>query len=540
MANNRNRSSQKKRSQNDHRQDKRAQNHRGQQAGSTRNNARQPNGSALNSDVQPVERTRNKRNTSKAVRSRNRYRNNGISDFGRRKRSQNINIGMLIFGVILIYIVYCVVMYFQTDHIVRYEVQEGSLATNNTFTGIILRDEKVITADSSGYINFYTYEGERVASDKLVYTLDETGRLNEYLADADVGVNALSERELAEFRNEIVNFVHNYDPVHYENTYDFKHSLKNTVLKLTSDNMMQKIDELNDLSLGSSMINFCKAPETGIVAHWTDGYESLTADNVTEEILERKDYEKHEILDNTLVESGDAAYKLSTNEEWSVVIPVESDRAGEIAEEGTVKVRFLKNQLESWATTSLLHNVDGNTYIKLDFNNSMLTFISDRFIDVELMLYEETGLKIPNSSIVQKEFFLIPDAYITSGGNSSNNGIIRQCYLEDGSISSEFMNIEVYSHDEDAGEYYVDASVLNPGDVLYKTDSQDTYTVSKKATLIGVYNINKGYADFKEINILYQNDEYSIVRANTQYGLTVYDYIVLDAESVSDDQFINK
>jgi hypothetical protein len=94
----------------------------------------------------------------------------------------------------------------------------------------------------------------------------------------------------------------------------------------------------------------------------------------------------------------------------------------------------------------------------------------------------------------------------------------------------------VYSYDENEGVYYMDTSVLKAGDVLYKTDSQETYTVSKRATLIGVYNVNKGYADFKQINILYQNDEYSIVKANTTYGLNVYDYIVLDGSSVSDDQ----
>ena len=86
----------------------------------------------------------------------------------------------------------------------------------------------------------------------------------------------------------------------------------------------------------------------------------------------------------------------------------------------------------------------------------------------------------------------------------------------------------------------MDASVLNAGDILYKLDSQETYTVSKRATLLGVYNMNKGYADFKQINILYQNEEYAIVKANTRYGLNVYDYIVLDAEAVSDDQFIKE
>ena len=59
-----------------------------------------------------------------------------------------------------------------------------------------------------------------------------------------------------------------------------------------------------------------------------------------------------------------------------------------------------------------------------------------------------------------------------------------------------------------------------------------------RSVLTGVYNMNKGYADFKQITVLAQNDEYSIVSSNTQYGLTVYDRIVLDATSVSNNDFI--
>ena len=90
------------------------------------------------------------------------------------------------------------------------------------------------------------------------------------------------------------------------------------------------------------------------------------------------------------------------------------------------------------------------------------------------------------------------------------------------------------------GEYYVDADVLKSGDHLIMTDSTETYTVSKRATLIGVYNMNKGYADLRQIEIRYQNDEYAIVKSNTSYGLNVYDLIVQDASCVSADQFIYK
>lgn len=42
------------------------------------------------------------------------------------RRPLNINIGMVIFAVIFIYIVICVFMYFTSKHIVWYEVQAGS------------------------------------------------------------------------------------------------------------------------------------------------------------------------------------------------------------------------------------------------------------------------------------------------------------------------------------------------------------------------------------------------------------------------------
>lgn len=465
-------------------------------------------------------------------------KNNKIRKY---RKPLNLNIGMLIFGTIFIYVIICVVMYFRTSHIVRYEVKEGSLATNNIYKGIILRDETIVNTDSAGYVNFYTREGERVAKNDLVFTIDETGRLNEYLQNTDTDENTLTEKQLLEFRGDIANFKHGFDEQRFDNVYDFKISMKNTVLKLANINMLNSINKMNADSGAANVVNFCKAPLTGIVAYWVDGYEDLTAELVTEDVFNESDgYEKKQIIGNSLLETGDAVYKLSTDENWSIVIPIEPERGAEIEKEGYVKVRFLKNQYESWGAAKLLHNSDGKTYLQLSFTNSMITFISDRFVDIELILYDETGLKIPNSSIVQKEFYLIPEEYILPKEADGTKGVNRLCYLEDGSSETEFITIDVYSYNEESKEYYVGTDILSPGDVLYKGKSQESFTVSKRATLIGVYNMNKGYADFKQIHILYQNDEYAIVKANTTYGLNVYDYIVLNAEAVVDDQLLNQ
>ena len=74
--------------------------------------------------------------------------------------------------------------------------------------------------------------------------------------------------------------------------------------------------------------------------------------------------------------------------------------------------------------------------------------------------------------------------------------------------------------------------------ILYTPETGEKYAVSKTGSLQGVYNINKGYADFKQISVLYENEEYSVVKSNTNYGLNVYDYIVLNADMVKDNEFI--
>lgn len=446
------------------------------------------------------------------------------------------NAGTLMFIVIFVYVAVCVVMYFRTNHIIRYEVKEGTLAQDNIYRGIILRQEDVVSSEASGYIYFYTNSGSRVAKNSLVYSIDETGGLQDYIDDLSLGENTLTKRELAEFRTEIVDYMHGFDGRDFDDVYDFKHSLSNVVLRIANENMISNIDTLNDVN-GSGRIKNCMSSDTGVVTYWTDGYENLQPEEVTQDCFDEKEYTKNHILSNTLVAEGDTAYKICGEENWKIVIPVSAERGAQLLEEQYVKVKFLKNQYESWAEVGLLNNADGNTYAELRFNNSMITFIGDRYIDVELSLESETGLKIPNSSIVQKEFFLIPEEYILTD-TSGRYSILTQALDKEGNMVNQEVVVDVYNYDESSKEYYLDATFLEIGQILYTTDRQQVFTVGKRATLIGVYNVNKGYADFKQITILSQNDEYAIVKTNTMYGLRAYDYIVLNADSVVDDQFI--
>ena len=159
------------------------------------------------------------------------------------------------------------------------------------------------------------------------------------------------------------------------------------------------------------------------------------------------------------------------------------------------------------------------------------------------MIDDQQGLKIPNTAIVEKEFYLIPKAYLVE--QDGDQGFMKEIYDKDGGASVEFLKMTIYYEDDDY--YYIDPmesdyttgnTKLPIGTYLVQTDSQERVQVGNTGVLKGVYNINKGYTQFRQINILYQNEEYALVEQGTSYGLTVYDHIVLNGSAVDEDQII--
>ena len=97
-------------------------------------------------------------------------KNNGTNITVFRKK-WNINIGVIIFGVVFIYLVVTVLMYLTGKHVSAYEVREGSILKDNAYTGFVLRDEQVVNAEADGYVNYFVAEGSKVGAKTKVYSL---------------------------------------------------------------------------------------------------------------------------------------------------------------------------------------------------------------------------------------------------------------------------------------------------------------------------------------------------------------------------------
>lgn len=457
---------------------------------------------------------------------------NEINNIQVYRKKWNINIGVIIFGVIFVYLVVTVLMYATAKHVSSYEVREGSILKDTSYTGLVLREETVIGSEADGYINYFAPEGSKVGRKTNVYSissekLDFSSQENTEESE-DSG---LTSEERDSIIQKAQSFSENFQNNKYEDTYTFKDSIENILSSSTAQSRQAQLSAM--IESGQEGLTTYVASDDGIIVYSVDGYEDFAMDQVTADMISRADYQKTELFNNTKVKSGDPAYKLVTNEEWTLVIQLDEEMTKELADTTSVKVRFTKDDQTTWAGFQIYNTEDADLGF-LTFDHSMVRYVGERFLDIELILEDETGLKIPKSSVTEKEFYIIPEDYITLGGNSSQSGVLVQSDGEDAS----FHAVDVYYRDSETGMVYLNMDELKKGDVLIKPDSADTYTISEKASLQGVYNINKGYAEFKPVEILCESEEYYIVKSGNDYGLTNYDHIALDGSEIQENELV--
>ena len=101
------------------------------------------------------------------------------------KRHKTINVGVIVFLIVFIYLAVTVFLYLSKENVSIYQItEEGSLARNTEYTGIIVRDEHVVKAENTGYIRYYIRQGERVGNGDLIYSLDESGEVTRKLTES--------------------------------------------------------------------------------------------------------------------------------------------------------------------------------------------------------------------------------------------------------------------------------------------------------------------------------------------------------------------
>lgn len=441
------------------------------------------------------------------------------------RRRININIGMIIFIIIFVYMGINIILYFQKDHISVVEVQKGSIVDNGYYTGIILREEELVTVKTSGYINFYIDNGEKVAKNSRLYMINTSGQNDWTTSD----FSGLTLSDYSGIGRIISVYSSNYSDSQYADLYTFKYDLQNEISEaISSHNIAALQNSGNDYQSITSSVS-------GIVSYTYDGMENLTKEQITDNMFNSNSSEKHQIMSNQWVDSGKTACRVVTSDNWSIIIKLTSDQAARLSKQDYVNLKFSKDNVNATANIDIFTNGESN-YACLSLRKYMSRYIADRFIDIEIIESSAEGIKIPASAVVKQDFYKIPAEYLITEKDSNEEGFYRYIYDDNGELKVDFYKTDIYDRDE---QYcYVHKKDFELGDYIGQPNSGDRYRIGPTQQLTGVYNINKGYTVFRIIDILYQNDEYYIVARDTPYGLSLYDRIVLNASQVKEDEMI--
>lgn len=449
----------------------------------------------------------------------------------------SLNIGVVIFIFIFIYLLFNVFSYLTKTHISVYEVGQGTMAENNTYKGLIIREEQVYNSNYSGDLTCYVKDTSKVKHGNLIYSVDESGDVSKLMKEASQSGLSVSSEEMEDIENTIDEFRTSYDSLQFYNTYTFKEEMNASLEEAINLNALHSVSEYIAINGNSNTFHQIYSDRDGIVIYYTDGYETVTTENFTASLFDEAAYNRTSSRQNTSIEAGNPVYKLITSELWHIILPISPELSQKLADDDTLQLQFVQDEKKAYATYTLTQK-EGQHYAILTLKNSMIRYAKDRYIEVELLLSEKTGLKIPNSAIVEKEFYKIPVEYFMKGENSEREKLTVEHIEQNGSVTTETVIPTVYYTENDQ-YFYIDNEFVSSGDIIRMEDSNTAYTVGTDiGVLKGVYNINKGYAVFKQIVIIYQNEEYAIIEKGTSYGISLYDHIALDAAKIQEDELI--
>lgn len=444
----------------------------------------------------------------------------------------------IFFIAIMIYLAALVIKFMTTVKPDIHEVETGQISINSTYTGIALRDEEVFYSDYAGNVNYFVRDGARAAVGSIVYTVDETGRVSAMIESMNAEENSISANNLGIIRDSLSSYKTGYSNSRFYEIYDLKEKINQVVSDSINENVIHNLDDMIKDTSSENLFRYGIASKTGTVVYSTDGFETKTVDQLTSADFNRDEYKKTNLRAESLVVQSTPVYKLIKSEDWKIVIPLTNDQiaAQGLSDKKNVQVRLIKTGITTNANFEIMPT-SGGTYGVLSLNKFMVRYCNDRFVDVEIITSTSTGLKIPVSSIVEKEFFVIPEKYASKGANNSFLGFMHEYQdKETGRIEKGYFNADIYAFID--GLYYVDKSDFTYGDTIFMDNSNETYSIKEVGMLKGVYTVNKGYAVFRRIDIIEQNEEYAIVKKGISYGLSIYDHIILDGTKVQENQII--
>lgn len=481
------------------------------------------------------------------------------------KENSSIYLGILGFILISIYLLSYLFLYLTKSSISIEPVHYGSIGEPKTYNGIVIRDEHVIKSVSKGEATYYCGEGDRVKKNAVVCSIKnvtDSSELEQQISNNDNEIAkvqksrsdiSLIQDDIDFVNNKIKNVASNYMTgsveTRLDNLYSFKNELSGEVILrnqiLLTENRGSLKSLIEEKFAYEAMLDKTKdmllAPISGIVSFSLDGLEEMYLVGQMETLLPEQIDMKFETPSRTNPESieiDEPIFKVIDSNEWYIAAYIPDEVCNGWLVEQQKKLIFSDDQ-SKFLNVRIKSITQGQEQKLIIFysDRNMIDYIDTRNVSFEVETEIYKGLKVPNSSIVEKTFLKIPIDYIIE--ESEQYSIIKSQDKVNVSIP-----IKIAFKDETQSYAYIlqdfNSNKLKLDDKILKNvdGEQNEYIITGEGikTSSGVYVANNGIASLRAVEIIGSNETYSIVKPIGD--LKVYDRIVSDAKNISENQMI--
>ncbi|MBQ6230047.1 MAG: hypothetical protein IJJ74_02900 [Eubacterium sp.] len=448
-------------------------------------------------------------------------------------KDSKMNVAIIIFAAILLYVAISVVISMKKEPVATYKVGDSDISDNISCTGIAIRNEITVKTSRSGYITYFTRNNDKVRKGSAVCTIDDTGNIISSSESPEAEGVVLTQKDYQEIRKTISLYKTNYDDITFYKVYNFKDEISSQILDVANQML---VDKLHTNQTAGSAFQYMYSPVSGILCFYTDGYEDKKVENITAADFDSASYVKNSFASGDIVNSNSVVYKMIEDEKWNIVCKISPTEAEKLKDEEYLEININNSNFNLYVNFEIIEK-GADHLLNISMKKYMSTFANERFLNVEIMLDSYEGLKIPNSSIVRKKVYLLPEEYAAAGGNASTkNKVYRQAVDQDGNPTIEQITLDIY--DERDGYLLVNPDTFQPTDVLIQLDTNNKLNVSLLASddIEGVYLANEGVAQFIEVKVERSGEEFTVV--STGGSLRKYDNIIMDSSKVSENQTI--
>ena len=449
---------------------------------------------------------------------------------------KEVNIGLVVAFGVLVLLVINIYRYFTTPHLALYEVQAGSSGSEVSAVAMILRPETVYRTEHAGYLNYYYREGARVTKNAKIYSVNDSSELQDILNYNEEN-SALNTNDLNRLKGSVRSFCATYSDATFSECYDLREEFLSDYLRYRDVSMLDTLANQNAELNSFLTVN---SEKSGVISYFSDLYDGYTKEMITgEEFLTEKRTVPQYSKQTGISAIDSFAYKLIPEDTWQLVIQIPDDCMTRIKKAGaTVSFRIMGDTVLYEKPYEELY-AGGGSYLAIEMDRYGTEYLSERFLDVTLYLDAREGLKIPETSILTKDIYQIPERFVMKGGGEEDTlGVSLERYdSESGEVKPDFFEIHPLFYEN--GYYYVAEEDMDSGQYINSAgltgEPERAMLYSFITGMEGVYNMNKGYAVFRRIERITDVEDYVLVRADQAGGLSVYDHIVLDVSAVTKD-----